>query len=292
MKPPSASTHDMIDQFDRRLCTIARVFDSAPTAYSNDDMYGHISLTRTPCADAIASARFPYLENRGKSVAGNEVTRLHVPPNFLHAHRTRKPMSNSNVWQHSGANIEHRGPPSDGIQPIQAHWTDTLRDGTPVMIRPIADTDIEIERRFIERLSPSSRRFRFLGEMKTPSEQLLRQFTHLDHATEAAFVALVGDGSDKEEIGVSRYSARTDGLGCECAVAVSDEWQRRGLGTILMQHLIDVARQRGIATMYSMDAADNVAMRDLAEHLGFQRSSDPNDATQVIHMLDLNAAVA
>ncbi len=201
-------------------------------------------------------------------------------------------MSNSNVWPHSGASIEHRGLPSDGIQPIQTHWTDTLRDGTPVMIRPIADTDIEIERRFIERLSPSSRRFRFLGEMKTPSEQLLRQFTHLDHATEAAFVALLGDGSNNEEIGVSRYSARTDGLGCECAVAVSDEWQHRGLGTILMQHLIDVARQRGIATMYSMDAADNVAMRDLAEHLGFQRSSDPNDATQVIHSLDLNAPVA
>jgi GNAT superfamily N-acetyltransferase len=128
--------------------------------------------------------------------------------------------------------------------------------------------------------------------MKTPSAQLLRQFTHLDHATEAAFVALIADGADKQEIGVSRYSARTDGLGCECAVAVSDEWQGRGLGTLLMQHLIDVARQRGILVMYSMDAADNAAMRDLADHLGFERAPDPNDAMQVIHRLDLNAAVA
>jgi hypothetical protein len=42
--------------------------------------------------------------------------------------------------------------------------------------------------------------------------------------------------------------------------------------------------------MYSMDSVDNQRMRDLAEHLGFQRKQDPNDATQVIHTLDLKAA--
>jgi len=119
---------------------------------------------------------------------------------------------------------------------------------------------------------------------------VLRQFTHLDHATEAAFVALIADRADKREIGVSRYSARTDGLSCECAVAVSDEWHNRGLATLLMQHLIDTARQRGVECMYSMDSVDNQPMRDLAEHLGFQRKQDPNDATQVIHTLDLKAA--
>jgi GNAT superfamily N-acetyltransferase len=149
---------------------------------------------------------------------------------------------------------------------------------------------VELERRFIEELSPQSRRFRFLGEMKSASPELLTQFTHLDHATEAAFVALIADRADKREIGVSRYSARTDGLSCECAVAVSDEWHNRGLATLLMQHLIDTARQRGVECMYSMDSVDNQPMRDLAEHLGFQRKQDPNDATQVIHTLNLKAA--
>ncbi len=56
-----------------------------------------------------------------------------------------------------------------------------------------------------------------------------------------------------------------------------------------MQHLIDVARQRGIASTYSLDAADNQAMRELAEHLGFARRADPDDSTLVVHTLDLNA---
>jgi hypothetical protein len=57
-----------------------------------------------------------------------------------------------------------------------------------------------------------------------------------------------------------------------------------------MRHLIGVARDRGIECMYSIDTAGNNAMRDLAEHLGFQRKPDPDDATQVLHVLDLKSA--
>jgi GNAT superfamily N-acetyltransferase len=171
-------------------------------------------------------------------------------------------------------------------------WKEKLRNGTTVLIRPICDDDVDLERRFIEELSPQSRRFRFLGEIKTPSPELLKQFTHVDHASEVAFIALLADGAEKREIGVSRYSARADGLSCECAVAVSDEWHNQGLATLLMQHLIDVARQHGVECMYSVDSVDNQPMRDLAEHLGFQRKQDPNDATQVVHTLDLKTATA
>ena len=201
-------------------------------------------------------------------------------------------MSNSNLSLSNAVSPTPRGAVSSGPDLAAMQWKEQLRDGTTVMIRPICDDDVGLERRFIEELSPQSRRFRFLGEMKSASPELLRQFTHLDHASEVAFVALMADGADKREIGVSRYSARTDGLSCECAVAVSDEWHNKGLATLLMQHLIDTARQHGVECMYSMDSVDNQPMRDLAEHLGFERKQDPNDATQVIHTLDLKAATA
>ncbi|MDI1253669.1 GNAT family N-acetyltransferase [Thermomonas sp.] len=182
-------------------------------------------------------------------------------------------------------------PLAGSINPIldDMQWTETLRDGTTVLIRAIRDDDAEIERRFIEQLSPQSRRYRFLGSIKSPDSKLLRQFTHVNHVSEIAFVALISDGAAEREIGVSRYYASSDGVSCECAVAVSDDWHNRGLGTLLMNHLIDVARQHGISHMYSMDALNNQAMRELAEHLGFVRSQDPDDATQVLHTLDLNA---
>ena len=176
--------------------------------------------------------------------------------------------------------------------PGEVQWKHKLRDGSTVLIRPIHGEDLEIERRFIERLSPQARRFRFLGEIKTPSAAMLEQLTHPDPKRDAAFIALIADGAEKREIGVARFSGRPDGLACECAVVVSDEWQGRGLATILMQHLIDIARERGIECMYSVDLAGNIGMQDLAEHLGFRRKADPDDATQVLHVLDLRSSGA
>jgi RimJ/RimL family protein N-acetyltransferase len=199
-------------------------------------------------------------------------------------------MTNSNFCATGGSAVsDPRGKVSRGLGSAAAQWKEKLRDGTTVMIRPIHGEDADIERRFIERLSSQSRRFRFLGEMKTPNPALITQFTHPDAKRDVAFVALIADGAEKTEIGVARFSARPDGVTCECAVAVSDEWQNKGLATILMHHLIDAARERGIECMYSVDACENQAMRDLAEHLGFQRKPDPDDARQVLHTLDLKA---
>jgi len=86
---------------------------------------------------------------------------------------------------------------------------------------------------------------------------------------------------------VSRYSASSDDQHCECAVTVADDWQHRGLGVALMQHLIDLARQNGFRQMSSMDASANEPMRELARYLGFRCTRDPEDSTQVIHVLDL-----
>ena len=68
----------------------------------------------------------------------------------------------------------------------EPQWREKLRDGTTVLIRPIHATDIELERRFIEALSPESRRLRFLGQVGTPSPALLAQLTNPDPRLDAA----------------------------------------------------------------------------------------------------------
>ena len=167
------------------------------------------------------------------------------------------------------------------------HFTEQLRDGTHVIIRPLRKSDAALERAFIKRLSPESRRLRFLGQVSEPSDDMIRRLTDIDYRKDMAFVALVHRDNEKREVGVSRYSASADGQSCECAVTVDDEWHKKGLGSLLMRHLIDVARTRGIRTMMSFDDANNWQMRDLAAYLGFDRKRDPNDSTQVIHRLTL-----
>jgi len=169
----------------------------------------------------------------------------------------------------------------------ELRWVDTLRDGTHVIIRSIRREDAELERSFIKRLSPESRRMRFLGQMREPSDEMLRRLTDIDYRNEMAFIALVHRDGQTQEIGVARYSTSGDRKFCECAITVSDEWHQKGLATLLMHHLIDVARSRGIRTMVSYDAIDNGQMRELATFLGFKRNSDPADTGMVVHTLTL-----
>ena len=179
-------------------------------------------------------------------------------------------------------------PGSEAIRDFDpmSHWHETLRDGTQVLIRPIAKEDAALERAFIERLSPESRENRFLGQIN-PSDDMVKRLTDIDYRRDMAFVALRHDVGEKREIGVSRFCLSEDGSSCECAVTVADEWQGRGLGHLLMRHLIEVARQRGIKRMFSIDLAANEQMRDLAASLGFERKVDHDYPSQVIHSLAL-----
>jgi GNAT superfamily N-acetyltransferase len=173
--------------------------------------------------------------------------------------------------------------PSAG--PEYPRWSETLHDRSHVLIRPIQPQDKDAERAFIEGLSAQARRFRFLGQVRTPSEALIELLTVVDYVHDVAFVAVTPDDGRERIVGVSRYSTDESGLNCECAVTVSDEWQNKGLGTLLMKHLIEVARIRGVRRMVSLDASENVAMNDLARHLGFSSRIDPDNAAQVIHEL-------
>lgn len=189
------------------------------------------------------------------------------------------------------ATIPQTGPTANPAQPFGllegTHWIEHLRDETPVLIRPLRPEDRAREEELIRRLSPSARRFRFLGSFSQASPQLISQLMDIDYQHRMAFVALAHDNGELREVGVSRYSAAEGDTRCECAVTVADDWQHRGLAVVLMRHLIEVARKNGYKQMFSIDASDNEPMHSLASFLGFSRQVDPDEPGQVIHTLDL-----
>ncbi len=162
-----------------------------------------------------------------------------------------------------------------------------LAGGEHLTIRSVGRGDIELERRFIQALSPASRRFRFLDTMRTPSDALLEQLTVIDPATDVAFMAVVRAGRTETAVGAGRFSAAVDGHDCEFALAVADEWQGKGLGSVLMGRLMRCARARGIAHMHSSDFADNDLMRKVAARLGLEHRTDPEDATLVLYSVEV-----
>jgi GNAT superfamily N-acetyltransferase len=156
-----------------------------------------------------------------------------------------------------------------------------------VTIRSLHPADTVMEDKFVRNLSVETKHYRFLGGVKELSPAELKRLCDVDGRHSMAFVATVQKNGCEMEIGGSRYAGcSSDGVG-EMAVTIADAWQHKGLGQLLVKRLIAYARTHGVKQLYSVDLADNTAMRELATELGMSVRRDPDDANQVIYSLTL-----
>jgi acetyl coenzyme A synthetase (ADP forming)-like protein len=154
-----------------------------------------------------------------------------------------------------------------------------LRDGRPIYIRALRNGDQNHLLALFTRLSPRSVYFRFFRFKKWLSESELSQFTDIDFAREVALIAAFHEGENEHIIGVGRYSAlqEENALGwAEVAFAVADEFQGRGVGTLLLEHLAGVARHQGITEFRAAVLEENSQMIQVFSSIGFriERSQD------------------
>jgi len=161
--------------------------------------------------------------------------------------------------------------------PIHLITEEQLNDGTDIIIRPIRPEDAEIEQEFIRSLSAESKYFRFMNSIHELSLEMLVRFTQIDYHNEMALVAINPDPKGEEEIGVARYMTNPDKKTCEFAIVVSDKWQGKGIARLLMQKLIEIARNRGLEVMEGQVLANNYRMLELMMSLNFQVNNDPDD---------------
>jgi len=153
----------------------------------------------------------------------------------------------------------------------------SLPDGSEVTLRPIRPEDAQMEQAFVAGLSDSSRRFRFMNTVRELTPTMLVRFTQIDYDREMAFVAVTGEADSELEVGVVRYISNPDGETCEYAIVVADAWQGKGLGVVMLEALVEVARDRGLKSMTGYVLADNRPMLEFCRKLGFEIATVPDD---------------
>ena len=158
-----------------------------------------------------------------------------------------------------------------------------LRDGSRVRIRQGHRSDRELLLRGFERLSPESRYRRFLVPVAELSDEMVRYLTEIDHHDHEAMIAI--DEETGEGIGVARYVRNQDRPEvAELAVTVIDDWQAKGLGTLLVEVLSGRAREEGITAFSALMLARNQEMIDLLKRLDHVRIVDREVGTVEIEM--------
>lgn len=147
-----------------------------------------------------------------------------------------------------------------------------LKDGTPLIIRPIRPDDKEVILEGFQKLSDKSKFYRFLSPPGRLSEKQLKYLTEIDYKDHMAIGAHSVDPQDMFGVGVARYirlENETDTA--EFAITILDEFQGRGLGTILLDYLILEAKKNGFRKLVGFVLEENKSMIALLEHRNAQR---------------------
>jgi acetyltransferase len=174
------------------------------------------------------------------------------------------------------------------ILPYPAHYEQIwpLPKGGEYTVRPIQPDDAHMLQALVHNLSSESRYFRFASSMQELPPNLLARFTLIDYDREMALVAVhktrtanaQGDILEVERIiGVSRYITNADKASCEFSLVVADDFNGKGLGSRLMQSIMDVARDKGLTEIDGLVLANNTGMLKLMTSLGFIVKPFPED---------------
>jgi acetyltransferase len=155
--------------------------------------------------------------------------------------------------------------------------TVVLRDGRTAVLRPARPADRDAVQQFVRGLSPSARRRRFFGPVAELAPDQLDRVTRVCLPEAFALVAVDATAAVPRIVALAQY-ALEDGREAEFAVVVADDWQRLGLGKLLLEALLSVAAAAGVHAMNGLVMAENWPMLGLAAAAGFdlEDGGDPH----------------
>ena len=122
--------------------------------------------------------------------------------------------------------------------------------------------------RFVDRLSPASRRHRFFSETAPPADTIASLCDSSNQSKQLTIMVTRTIAGQPRIIAVGSYWARTADE-AEVAMAVDDDFHGKGLGTILLERLAMLAIHRGFTRLWAVTHTDNLAMREVFRESGY-----------------------
>ncbi len=155
---------------------------------------------------------------------------------------------------------------------IETHKT--LNDGTEIFFRPVKPTDEAALSEMLYSLSPSSIRTRYMTQTMTFPHKDLQQITNVDYSQNLAIVGTVPAVAGEQIVGIAQYFLDPKTCAAEVAFLVQDEWQQKGMGTILLEYLTEIAKQRGVKSFYAKVLPTNKLMLAVFYNSGYKVNTE------------------
>jgi GNAT superfamily N-acetyltransferase len=148
-----------------------------------------------------------------------------------------------------------------------------MRDGSKLRLRELRSSDREMLKAFFESCSPEAIRYRFMAPLRSLPDGLLDSLANADGSRQVALILTKGAGNDEMIVAEGRYVMFEDRPGvADVAFLVADDFRRRGIATLLIEELMEIASRNGVK-QFSVDVlGDNWAMLALLRKLGLSGS--------------------
>jgi acetyltransferase len=145
-----------------------------------------------------------------------------------------------------------------------------MKDGTPVILRPIKPEDEPMWHELLGSCSTQTIRSRFSYLFKQTTHEMAARYCFIDYDRELGIVAEVEEEGQRKLIGVGRLVADMNHEAAEYAVIVVDRWHGHGLGGLLTDYCLEVAKKWGVRRIVAETSKDNIRMLATFRDRGFQ----------------------
>jgi len=153
--------------------------------------------------------------------------------------------------------------------PDELERYDTLRDGTEIFFRPVKPTDEPALSEMLYSLSENSVHTRYMTRTMTFPHRDVQQLTNIDYHRDLAIVGVVPGVAGEQVVAIGQYFLETKTQVAEVAFLVHDEWQLKGMGTLLLRYLTEIAEKRGVKTFFAKVLPDNKPMLSIFQSCGY-----------------------
>lgn len=152
-----------------------------------------------------------------------------------------------------------------------------LKDGTKVILRPIKPEDEPMWHDLLGSCSTQSLWFRFSYLFKQTTHEMATRYCFIDYDRELGIVAEVDEGGQRKLIGVGRLVADADHNAAEYAVIVTDRWHGHGLGGLLTDYCVELAKNWGVKKIVAEVSKENTRMLATFRDRGFELDSEQEE---------------
>ena len=158
--------------------------------------------------------------------------------------------------------------------PEELERYDTLRDSTEIFFRPIKPTDEPALSEMLYSLSEKSVRTRYMIHTMAFPHRDIQRLTNIDYKQDIAIVGVVPRVSGEEIVAIAQYFLDPKTQSAEVAFLVQDEWQRKGMGTFLLDYVTQIARQRGVKKFWAKVLPNNEPMLTIFHNSGYKINTE------------------